>query len=500
MNSPFISSFFNRAKTLITPESVLIKTLRQVAQEHGLLVYKDITIYHYSKSFFIPFLILDAKRGIYLFEYKKWSYDELKGSKIQKATQQTQHENTLAFEQSQDAIKQRFYELTKNDTIKIFNYLLMENLNSEEYDHLDKSFQELLPKDKIMFNNSTAHEILNKLQQVSPVLENLPSASKIISTILIQYSIVDNNSKIHLCTQEQMDFIDAKISTLITLNAKSGSGKTSTLLLKAIVEKLKNNNSKIIILKPTTLSCDILKRKLLNTIEAISIEIDLTSIEIITPLQLLNKHLTKLGKKEKESLEIDKFLMRKKAKIADTILCDDADFLSQDFIHYLMHIQKESALVLVTSNSYKDHYTFEKSFRAVNQTTHFYQSDQYKKTLSLIQELLAEHSPQDILVVSSKLSREKVYNDLIKSAITDITVVDNSKKLFDQNLKNILLATYNDIIDLNAKFVLLLDVPFAPHLELAYAFYLASNTTYVIYEDECEQIDTLRKTYENHKK
>jgi len=211
---------------------MLIKKLKYISMSNELLIYKDITIYHYSKSFDIPLLILDQKRGIYLFEYKEWSYDELKKSTIKKAHKQLKNRDTLAFEESQDVIRQQLFKLTQNDDIKIYNYLLMQNLNEQEYEHLDDSFKELLPKDKIMFNNSSNEDILKKLQDVSKPIETLPSASKIISALLVQYSIVDHDKTLQLATCEQMKFIDAKLSNHITLNAKVGSGKTSSILLK----------------------------------------------------------------------------------------------------------------------------------------------------------------------------------------------------------------------------------------------------------------------------
>ena len=68
------------------------------------------------------------------------------------------------------------------------------------------------------------------------------------------------------------------------------------MLLKSIVEILDEQSKKIIILKATVLACDIFKKKLLNIIEHAIIEIDLSGIEIITPIELLNRHLLKVGK------------------------------------------------------------------------------------------------------------------------------------------------------------------------------------------------------------
>ena len=44
----------------------------------------------------------------------------------------------------------------------------MENLNLDQYKHLDSSFHELLPEDKIMFNDSSQESILQKDSQQKP--------------------------------------------------------------------------------------------------------------------------------------------------------------------------------------------------------------------------------------------------------------------------------------------------------------------------------------------
>ena len=70
--------------------------------------------------------------GIYLFEYKEWSYDDLKNATVSKATNQDSSDKSLAYEKTHEFIRQKFNELTHNDGVEIHNYLLMENLNSDE--------------------------------------------------------------------------------------------------------------------------------------------------------------------------------------------------------------------------------------------------------------------------------------------------------------------------------------------------------------------------------
>ncbi len=496
-----LSLFKKENKSLNLPNSLAIKKLKSVASTNNLLLYENITLYHHTQSFFVPLLLLDPLRGIYLVEHKEWTYDELKKANIQKATNQISSEETLAFERAHDFLKKKFNELTHSDGVPIYNYLLMENLNSDEYKHLDISFAELLPHKKIFFSNSSQNEIKEKLENASAPSASFPTVENIIGNILIQYCIIDNHNDLHLATKEQMDFIDSKISGHCVLSALSGSGKTSCVLLHAILEKLKNQKTKIIIVEPTTLSCDILKKKLLDIIEHAIIELDITSIEILTPIELLNMHLAKLGKETlRDKISVDALLMNKKFNIADIIICDDSDFMPLDFLSYVKHIQKKSNLLLVTNtNSNEETYLFSKTFRNKNENVFFHKTNPHAKAMHIISNLLKKNEAKEILVVSNSLSKEKLKDDL-ESFIRDKAVLlDSSQNLIDQDLNHLLLATYMDINGINAKFVILLDVCFAPRKELKYAFNLCEEAVYVLYEDECEQLNKLRNNFEDNK-
>jgi len=375
----------------------------------------------------------------------------------------------------------------------------MENLNANEHKHLDVSFQELLPREKIIFSDSTYNDILKKLQKSTPPVSNLPSPQNIIGSILTQYCIVDKNLELKLSTKEQMEFINADLPSLSSLNAEIGSGATSSILLKAILEKLKNSDVMITIIKPTLLSCDIFKRNLLNTIERAIVEIDITSIEIITPTQLINRHLNKLSKKNilDNSIVIDKILMKRKIAIADILICDDGDYYPKEFIQYLKHIQKKSTLLVVTTDTYKNNFTLPQSFRIEKQKITFIKTNPYAKTLQLISQLLQTQSAKDILVISNNLSKEKL-NDDLKYFIKDKAILlDSSKNLIDQDIDNLLLAEYSDINGINAKFIILLDICDAQKEYLEYAFYLADEEVYVLYEEDTQAVLDLKESYEN---
>ncbi len=475
MNIPFLSSFLKKNKKILAlPESLLIKKLKYTSKKNKLPFFQDITIYHHNTSLFIPLLIIDNTRGIYLFEYKDWSYDDLKNAQIEKTSNQNASEDTLSYEKSHIFIKKRFNELKHNDGVPIFNYLLMENLNFYQYEHLDESFKELLPRGRIMFNDSSSDDILEKMIDGNRVKYNLPSASSIMSTLLTQYAILDNKDKSHLASNEQIEFINANLTSHSILNGLGGTGKTSIVLLKAILEMLKNPKFKILIIKPNNFSCDILKKKLLEMIERAIVEIDLTSIQIITPYTFINYP----------------------QKYVDLLICDDSWVYSKEFVNDIVNINTKKHLIIV-ENTHNN--KLDKNHRRQDKTLIFHNTNQHAKALQIIASLLKNNLVNDILIFGSDLARVKLKDDLEYFVIDEITLLDTNKNLVNQNLKSLILSSYEDIHPLEAKFVILMNICFVDPQKLEYAFNLSTDSVFILYDTPSDNLTLLRNNFESNK-
>jgi hypothetical protein len=466
-----ITSHFQKEKqTLKVPDSFLVTKLKNVATKNGIAVFQDITIYHHSSKTIVPLMLVHKDIGIYLFEYKDWSYDELKNAEIQKATEQESKEETLAFQKTHIIIRQRFKEIAYNINIPIYNFLLMENLNFSDYEHLDKSFHKLLPKINIMFSDSSSDEIIDKLTKNKKIEKNLPSIDKIMATISMQYCIYDNNNEINFATKEQMKFIDAPVDSLNSIVGGPKTGKTSAVILKSLLEKLKNPSYKILILKPTTLACDILKSKILQIIEFSIVEVDITTIDVSTPENLL----------------------KQKNKNYDLVFCDDIEFYSVEFINKLNNFGKNTILIKSSSNQNED-IKFTKSFKNQNKELNFLQTNPHAKALQLVSKLLITNEPKDILVVSLDADRKKLLEDLQSYIKDDIELVDGSLNLIDNNLKNLLLATYDDIFSIDVKHIILMGVSLKETNLIKYACELAQESSTILYQEQSENISLLKE-------
>ena len=498
MKLSFLPSLFKaKEETLTVPDSLLLKKIKSLSQNSNLIVYAHKEIFHHKNAYPIALMIYDDLRGIYIFEMKEWSYDDLKNATASKAESVENSKNTLAFDKTHAIIKQKFNELLHNDGVEIFNYLLMENLSSDEYEHLNESLQEILPKEKIIFSDSDTSEIFKKLQDAAEENHSLPSADTVLGTLFIQYAIANNKGELHLCNDEQIAFIDKKVQGIENLSAPTKSGKSYTLLLKSIKELFKKERRKIILIKPTTLSKDILHQRFLELIEHAIIDIDLMAFEILTPIELVNRHLAKLKMPSlDEALYIDEKLMQKSFDAADLIICDDCGLLPANFLAYVKHIQKKSDLIVVNDKGTESTFHFTQSYLPQEREIHFYQTNPHAKALHLVAMLLQNANANEIAVISNALSREKLQDDLTSFIEDDTRIVDASKHLLDQKLDSILLATYNDMVDISAKHLILMDVCYEDKNEIFYACDIATQSLYILYEEECQEIEILKEKYE----
>lgn len=497
MNFSFLSLFKKKQdEQPIVSSSKLKQIIKDVAHTYGLQVYEDITLYHQQEKISIPFLLLDNLRGLFLFESKQWSFENLNSANIEKANFQQPSDNTLSFELKQKFIKQKYNELIHNDGVNIYNFLLLDNIKEEEYQSLNDYTKELLPVNRIIFQDSNETEILKKLRDIKKSEKLLPSVDNVMGNLLVQYMIYEDENNIHLATHEQMYLIDNELKNFHILYAKAKSGKSSVLILNAIFQNLKNPNHKTTIIAPTTYACDKLKNKLINTIERAMIVIDISFIEIITPKQLINKHLKKLKKQplcQDDILHVDDLLMNKNFQTADLIMCDDANLVPDEFINYLKHIQKNSNLLLVNhyAQSTKNH-IFKKSFKKQREII-LRQTNPFAKTMQIVLALLKENQPKDILIVSNDENKAKLKEDLNEFVKEKTILFDSNINLVNQNLDGIILTSYEHLGSIDEKFVILLDIDTINENQLSYVQELADEKLYFVYEKEDTNIQKIKQ-------
>lgn len=497
MNNNFFTTLFKQSKTKDIKESKIFQDMHSLSKKSNLVIYSDITIYLHKQKYTLPLIIYDEYRGLYLFEIKEWTYEDLINAHIKKTTNQKSASNTLAFERMQDMIRSKFNEIIHNDGVPIFNYLLMKNLSSQEYQGLDASLKKLLPQNKIIFSNLDKKDIAIKLQLEQEQTTSLGSPDNILGTLLTQYTFINADSSLALCNEEQKNFIDNTLPQISNLTGKAKSGKSSLLLLKSIVEVLKDSTKKVIIIKPTILSKDILHKHLMEIIEHGIIELDMLAIEVMTPIEIINEHLKKIKKKplENNELKIDNQLLRKKFYLADIIMCDDANIINNDFIAYLQHMHKEAKLLLVNISNNKQTYTLNQSYQSKHNSIHFFHTNPHAKALNIVATLLQKIQADDIIIVSNNISREKLNDDLESFIRDQVILLDSSIHLVNQNFNGLKLLRYEDINEFSCKHVILLDICNENKILVEAAINMASIGVDILYEEDCQTIQILKEKY-----
>jgi len=476
MKSNFLLNIFKKRKKknkLTTPDSILVKKLKSICLENNYNVLENISIYHHSDSINIPLMVLDPKRGLYIFEYKDWSYEDLNKYELQKSHNNEQSKNTLAYDKISNFINLKYNEILHNDCVKVFNYLLTENLTYKDYQHLSQEKKELLPNEKIIFSDTDEFDILKKLNDCCDIDDNLESSSFILANLLTQYLVL-NKRIATLATEEQIAYIDDSLDYndnvgIISLNGLAQSGKTSTLILKAIYLKLLSEQNSVTIIEPTALSCDIVKQSILELIEYSIINIDVTSINVYTPDEFLN------------------------SKASLYVFCDDASLIEDLKLEEIILKSAKSKLTLVNpTESYEHFYKLTKSFHT-KIDIEFLQQNPFAKAMHLIEDNIK--LDKTVLCASSLDSSEKLSEDLSSYLDNDTVLLDSSKKLIDQDKRPLTVCDYQNIYAQRNDIVILLDVCELSIQELSYAINLANEKVYIVYQDECDNIITLKKIF-----
>ncbi|QFR49838.1 hypothetical protein FJR48_08905 [Sulfurimonas lithotrophica] len=474
MKINFFSLLFkkkDKKNNLHIPDTILIKKLKSVCEKNNCKILENTTLFHHSSQIDIPLMAIDPKRGIYIFEYKDWTYSDLANYEIKKSHNNKQSKNTLAFEKTNNFINTKFNEILHNDFVDIFNYLLAENLTFEDYEHLDEEKKSLLPYDKVIFCDNDEDNIRKKLENSRDINNNLPDIDFIMANLLTQYLILDKKD-IHFATDEQRAFIDdlSNNNHIIALNGLASSGKTTTLILKAIYLQLLSSQNSVCIIEPTKLSCDIVKQSIIELIEYSIINVDATSINVLTPEEFLN------------------------AKTTTYVFCDDASLIDESLVEQIISKCSKAKLSLVNpADTYEHFYKLTKSFHN-KIDIEFIQKHPYAAAMQYINYYSNENS-KTILCVASIETGKKLSEDLSSYIKEEAVLLDSSKKLIDQKKSFLTLSDYKNVSAQRSEIVILLDVCDVSQSELSYAINLANEKVFLIYEDECPSITTLKKIF-----
>ncbi|MCW8838523.1 MAG: hypothetical protein OQK11_07470 [Thiovulaceae bacterium] len=460
---------------LIIPDSILLKKLKSVCKKNNYKVLENITLFHHSNKMDVPLMIIDPKRGIYIFEYKDWTYNDLTNYEIKKSHNNEQSKNTLAYEKINTFINLKFNEILHNDCVDIFNFLLTENLSFDDYEHLNEEKKNLLPHNKVIFCDNDEIDIQKKLNNSKDIDNSLPEVDFIIANLLTQYLVLDKKN-IYFATNEQRAYIDdvfnySESNTIMSLNGLASSGKTTTLILRAIYLKLLSEENSVTIIEPTKLSCDIVRQYILELIEYSIVNVDATTINVYTPEEFLS------------------------TKTTTHIFCDDTTLIEENLLQKIISKSAKSILTLVNPTyRYEHYYKLTKSFHK-KIDIELIKRDPFKKAIELILDYSKNDIKKKVSCISCEKSREDLEKELKPLNNTEIVFIDGSKNLIDQTQGSVIISDYKNMSTLRSDIIILLDVCKIIQEELSYAINLANKKVYILYNEDCQSIITLKKIF-----
>lgn len=201
----------------------------------------DVPVFNQQKTHFIKHMMIHPDAGLILFHFFDHEADTLKGVTASAASQDDANAD-IKTDDTKSFLMQRFDEIFHTQLAPIRSILICTSLNEGEFDALDKSFHSLIPKDSALFNDNDDERYKKVIFAHSDKIYDLTKIKKALFPQLVI-------SKTHsLMNKEQENIINFDIQERLLVKGHPGSGKSSTLIAKALYEKMKDKNLNLIIL------------------------------------------------------------------------------------------------------------------------------------------------------------------------------------------------------------------------------------------------------------
>lgn len=340
-----ISSFLNlfkRQSSRSEPKSTFdtqyqINQLQRIAALQNSFLFDNFPLYYRDRKILIPLLFFSEDRGIYFAEKLEWDFELLQGARVEPFTHQSKTPSTTYLNTIESAIRQKLEDVLSFDATPCNRFLWLNRLKEEEFDSLDPSFHQLLPKEKLIFCDSSDESILYKLNTLAPLSDLHYSYHKIIGSLQSHTLILSTQEHPYgqLLSKEQQNFLESDFNDIVTtLFGEHNSGKSTLIVRKALLLLLQNPENKILIITPTIVGGEILRNELISILEYSALNIEHSSLRFYTP-------------NDSEKIEETDYF-----KTATAILCDDSHVINKYTIDSLIQHKEDRWLLLSMYNNY----------------------------------------------------------------------------------------------------------------------------------------------------
>lgn len=400
------SSLSEQQNTLEFANHAQIKQLERIATLQNAFFFENFPLYYQDRKIIIPLLFFSEDRGIYFAEKLGWDLDKLQGAHIEPFTPQSKIPSTTYFGSIESAIRQKLEDVLSFDTTPCNRFLWLHRLKEEEFDSLDPSFHQLLPKEKLIFSDSSDESILYKLNTLAPLSDVAFSSLKIIGSLQSHNLILPTKEYPYgqLLSKEQQNFLVSDFNDIVTtLFGEHNSGKSTIIVRKALLLLLQNPENKILIITPTLIGGEILRNELISILEYSALKINYASLRFYTPNDI-------------EKIEDTDYF-----KTSTAILCDDSHLISKHTIDSLIQHKGDRWLLLSMYNNYLP--ISGSSFILYN---HYQKNIPVKKVTTTLKNTLMT------LLVELRALLQTVSKDAIMIIITDNSQLEIYKESIDE--------------------------------------------------------------------
>lgn len=450
--------------------------IENYAKARSLIYLHNRTLYHLKQSIKAKTLLLDAHYGLYILESVQWHYEHLKHAKASLASHKKSKKADVSIDDLHNFITQKFNEVLHQEVCPIVNILYLPNLTKEQFATLDESFHALLPSKRLIFSNSTIDEICEHLHQDITRLETPLDTFKVQSALFVDSTIIDSEG-IFQSDSSQYAFIQNPLGPITSLSGGYSSGKSVTLLLKIIKEKLDNPAVDITLIVPTQFAADTMRAKLLTLSEYAIIEIALESIDVITPANVGAK------------------LKRK-----GLVFCDDAHLLSKSFLQKLLKHAKHYKLCFAGVNipTQNEHFMLKHTYSNPPSLTYervianeilcaveYLHGNIYMNIMLLIEKMLAKNSQEPLLiVVDDNQVAQKIQENINDFYGTIATIIDTTLSVAYLKRNQIEIVHVNEVSMFTCKFVIAVISDWNNKLHLSQSISRCSEKVYLFKEEK----------------
>ncbi|MDD5053357.1 MAG: hypothetical protein PHO27_11550 [Sulfuricurvum sp.] len=441
-------SFFTRFISPKSPKTILTESEENptlkifVIKEDGKL-FHDFNLFHQDNVSSIDTLIFLPHFGIFIGETINWEASELKNATVERSTRQSKRPAATHLENIEAKIRHKLDDVLSFDSTPIHRFIWLKNLTETEFDTLDSSFHQLLPKSHLFFSDETIESLQLKIHSIGEYLETPLSSIKIIGA-LNSYAFILPTPKYPdgaLLSPQQNHFLTSSLAGVITLWGEYGTGKSTLILRKALLLLLSKHDEKILIITPTLLGSELLRDEFLSIVYYGSLKIDLNRINFSYPMENF------------DTLKI--------FNEATSIFCDDTYLIDTNFLELLQQKRDKRLLLFSTiNNNYipdqSVHLNYQYRTPIVPISVECDRTNILNCVLLELRKLFVEPSDTKIILVFSNSNLIPTFKESIDEYLdVNCRILTKQFSLQYQDLDDIILTTEDSISGLSLPHLLL---------------------------------------------